>query len=80
MEAGLHENPCANGGFPFRLLPPAHARWRSTRRQQPSLVSYNQKRYDHSGKKLFGDTNAWFALFQIFTDVLQDPGLDGTPI
>ena len=46
--------------------------------QQPSLVSYIQKRYDHSGKKLFEDTNAWFALSEIFTDVLQDPSLDST--
>jgi hypothetical protein len=46
--------------------------------QQPSLVSYIQKKYDHSGKMLFEDTNAWFALSEIFTDVLQDPSLDGT--
>jgi len=46
--------------------------------QQPSLVSYIQKKYNHSGKELFEDTNAWFALSEIFTDVLQDPSLDGT--
>ena len=46
--------------------------------QQPSLVLYIQKKYDHSGKELFEDTNAWFALSEIFTDVLQDPSLDST--
>ncbi|RDW83444.1 vegetative incompatibility protein HET-E-1 [Coleophoma crateriformis] len=46
--------------------------------QKPSLVSYIQKKYDHSGKELFEDTNAWFALSEIFTDILLDPVLDGT--
>ena len=46
--------------------------------QQPSLLSYIQKKYDHSGKTLFEDTNPWVALSEIFTDVLQDPRLDGT--
>ena len=45
--------------------------------QQPSLVSHIQKKYDHSGKTLFKDTNAWVALSEIFTDILQDPSLDG---
>ena len=46
--------------------------------QQPSLVSYIQKKYDHSGKTLFEDTNAWVALSEIFTDILKDPSLGGT--
>ena len=46
--------------------------------QRPSLVSYIQKKYDESGKYLFEDTNAWVALSEIFTDMLEDPSLDGT--
>ncbi|KAH8645897.1 beta transducin-like protein HET-D2Y [Tricladium varicosporioides] len=46
--------------------------------QKPSLVSYIQKKYDHSGKMLFEDTNAWVALSEIFISILQDPSLDGT--
>jgi len=45
-------------------------------RQQPLLVSYIQKKYDHAGKALFEDTNAWVALSEIFTDILQDPSLN----
>ena len=44
--------------------------------QQPSLVSYIQKKYDHAGKALFEDTNAWIALSEIFIDALQDPSLN----
>jgi NACHT domain/Heterokaryon incompatibility protein (HET) len=43
--------------------------------QQPSLVLHIQKYYDHAGKTLFEDTNAWVALSDIFTNVLQDPSL-----
>ncbi len=46
--------------------------------QQPSLVSYIQRKYYHSGKALFEDTNAWTALSEVFTDILQDPTLAGT--
>jgi hypothetical protein len=46
--------------------------------QQPSLVSHIRKRYDHSGKTLFEDTNAWIALSEAFTDILQDPTLANT--
>jgi hypothetical protein len=45
--------------------------------QQPSLIPYIQKKYDHSGKKLFEDINAWVALSEIFTNILQDPSLEG---
>jgi hypothetical protein len=44
--------------------------------QQPSLVSHIRKKYDHAGKSLFEDTNAWVALVKIFTDMLQDPHLN----
>ncbi|KAF1955653.1 WD40 repeat-like protein [Byssothecium circinans] len=43
--------------------------------QQPSLVSHIQKKYDHAGKALFEDANAWVALSEIFTNILQDPSL-----
>jgi hypothetical protein len=46
--------------------------------QQPSLVSYVRKKYDHAGKSLFEDANSWVALAEIFTEILQDPGLDTT--
>jgi hypothetical protein len=46
--------------------------------QQPSLVSHVCKKYDHAGKALFEDANAWVALTEIFTDVLQDPQLRST--
>jgi NACHT domain/Heterokaryon incompatibility protein (HET) len=46
--------------------------------QQPSLISYIRKRYDHAGKILFEDANAWVALSEIFTSILQDPSLNST--
>ncbi|KAF3031302.1 hypothetical protein E8E12_000029, partial [Didymella heteroderae] len=46
--------------------------------QQPSLVSHVCKKHDHAGKALFEDANAWVALTEIFTDVLQDPQLRST--
>ena len=46
--------------------------------QQPSLASHIRKKYDHAGKTLFEDANAWFALCEIFTNVLQDPSLNST--
>ena len=46
--------------------------------QQPSLVSHMQKKYDHAGKALFEDANAWVALSEIFTSILQDPSLKNT--
>jgi hypothetical protein len=46
--------------------------------QQPSLVSHIQKKYDHAGKALFEDTNAWVALSEIFINILQDPSLYST--
>jgi len=46
--------------------------------QQPSLVSHVRKRYDQAGKTMFEDANAWFALTEIFADVLRDPNLKTT--
>ncbi|KIW92907.1 uncharacterized protein Z519_06756 [Cladophialophora bantiana CBS 173.52] len=46
--------------------------------QQPSLVSRIQKKYDHAGKALFEDANAWAALSEIFANILQDPSMDTT--
>jgi hypothetical protein len=46
--------------------------------QQPSLVSHVLKKYDQTGKALFEDANAWVALSEIFTNILQDPSLNST--
>ena len=46
--------------------------------QQPSLISHIRKKYDYAGKTLFEDANAWVALSEIFTDILQDPSLKTT--
>jgi hypothetical protein len=46
--------------------------------QQPVLVSHVRKKYDHAGKTLFEDGNAWVALSEIFTSILQDPNLKNT--
>ena len=43
--------------------------------QQPSLASHILERYDRYSKTLFGDANAWIALSDIFSDILQDPRL-----
>ncbi|KAF2433517.1 HET-domain-containing protein [Tothia fuscella] len=46
--------------------------------QQPSLISHIQKKYDRAGKTVFDDANAWVALSEIFTDIIQDPTLSTT--
>ncbi|KAH8800784.1 hypothetical protein F5884DRAFT_741347 [Xylogone sp. PMI_703] len=46
--------------------------------QQPSLISHIQKKYNHAGKTLFEDLNAWVALSEILTNILQDPSLGTT--
>ncbi|KAF1958486.1 HET-domain-containing protein [Byssothecium circinans] len=46
--------------------------------QQPSLISHIRKKHDHAGKALFEDANAWIALSEIFTSILQDPNLGST--
>jgi hypothetical protein len=48
--------------------------------QQPSLISHVRKKYDHAGKSLFEDANAWVALSEIFTSILQDPSLHRTSL
>ncbi|KAF2007834.1 WD40 repeat-like protein [Amniculicola lignicola CBS 123094] len=44
--------------------------------QQPSLVSHIRKKHDHAGKAVFEGANAWFALSEIFTNMLEDPIVD----
>ena len=46
--------------------------------QQPSLISHIRKKHDCAGKALFEDANAWVALSEIFTSILQDPSLNST--
>jgi len=46
--------------------------------QQPSLISHVRKKYDHTGKALFENVNAWVALSELFTDILEDASLNGT--
>jgi hypothetical protein len=46
--------------------------------QQPSLISHIRKKYDHAGKSLFEDANAWIALVEIITNILRDPTLNST--
>ncbi|KAF2804417.1 NACHT-domain-containing protein, partial [Mytilinidion resinicola] len=47
-------------------------------KQQPLLISHVRKKYDHTGKALFEDANAWVALTEIFTNMLHDPNLNRT--
>ncbi|PVH69914.1 HET-domain-containing protein [Cadophora sp. DSE1049] len=46
--------------------------------QQPSLIEHVRKKYDDAGKSLFEDANAWVALSEIITTILQDPSLTKT--
>ncbi|KAG7418587.1 Vegetative incompatibility protein HET-E-1 [Fusarium oxysporum f. sp. raphani] len=46
--------------------------------QQRSLIPHVRKKYDQAGKRLFEDVNAWWALSEIFTNILQDPNLKST--
>jgi hypothetical protein len=46
--------------------------------RQPSLISHIRTKYDHVGKALFKDANAWIALTEIFVDMLQDLQLNTT--
>jgi len=43
--------------------------------QQPSLASHLRKKYDQAGQSVFEDANAWVALSDIFTNMIQDPDL-----
>ncbi|RYP19456.1 hypothetical protein DL767_009644 [Monosporascus sp. MG133] len=48
--------------------------------QQRSLLSHIQEKYNHAGKALFDDVNAWVALSDILTSILQDPSLPDTTL
>ncbi|KAF5230264.1 hypothetical protein FAUST_9885 [Fusarium austroamericanum] len=45
--------------------------------QRPSLASNLRKKYEHLGTKLFEGDNAFFALSDILSGMLQDPSLNG---
>lgn len=47
-------------------------------KKQSSLLSHVKSQYDHAGKALFEDINAWNALSKIFADILKDPALQST--
>ena len=44
-------------------------------KQEPALVSHVRIKYKEAGKALFEDSNAWVALSEIFTNMLEDPKL-----
>jgi len=46
--------------------------------QQPLLISHLRKKYDTNGKQIFEDVNNWWALSEIFTNILEDPSLLNT--
>jgi len=46
--------------------------------QQPSLISHIRKKHDYAKESLFKDANAWVALSEIFTNILQDLSLNST--
>ncbi|KAJ5902684.1 hypothetical protein N7495_003212 [Penicillium taxi] len=46
--------------------------------KHPFLLPHVRARYDHAGKALFEDVNAWNALSTIFKDILKDPALQMT--
>jgi WD40 repeat protein len=46
--------------------------------QQPSLIPHIQRYHNHAGKNLFEDANAWPALSEMLTNILQDSTLPKT--
>jgi nucleoside-triphosphatase THEP1 len=46
--------------------------------QQPSLLSHIRRQYDKTGKQVFVDVNAWEALSEILTSILEDQQLQTT--
>jgi hypothetical protein len=44
-------------------------------KQQPRLTSHLRTRYDQAGSSLFQDANAWVALSEVFTSMVQDEDL-----
>ncbi|PTB40394.1 hypothetical protein M441DRAFT_170604 [Trichoderma asperellum CBS 433.97] len=63
-EARLRSAPAVLRGLIYSLIV-----------QQPSLISYVREKYDHAGKQLFEDINAWTALSKILMAILNDPCL-----
>ena len=47
-------------------------------KKQPPLISHLRKKYDEGDKEPFEGVNAWFALSEIFENILQDPSLKST--
>ena len=47
-------------------------------KKQSLLISHLQKKYNQRNKELFEGVNAWFTLFKIFTNILQDLSLKST--
>lgn len=47
-------------------------------KKQPPLILHLRKKYDEGDKEPFEGVNAWFALSEIFTNILQDPSLKST--
>ena len=45
---------------------------------QPSLISHIRRQYDKTGKQIFEDVNAWEALSEMLTSILEDPLLQTT--
>ena len=43
--------------------------------EQPYLISHLRKKYDHSGRKLFDDSSAFYGLSDVFRQMVQDPKL-----
>jgi NACHT domain len=43
--------------------------------EQPFLISHLRKLYDHAGRKLFEDSNAFYMLSDVFQQMVQDPNL-----
>ncbi|PNP76753.1 hypothetical protein FNYG_09856 [Fusarium nygamai] len=46
-------------------------------RTRPDLISYIRKEYDQAGKEIFSDHNAWQALSNILSAMLDDETTDG---
>jgi hypothetical protein len=43
--------------------------------EQPFLISHLRKKYDHAGRNLFEDSNAFYVLSDVFQQMVQDPNL-----
>ena len=43
--------------------------------QQPFLISHLRQKYDHAGRKLFEDNNAFYSLSNVFRQMIQDSRL-----